>query len=738
MKTNYLFKVYLTVILCIASIVTFAQPSIGGYNVYYGSLHNHSNVSDGQGTPDQAYAYAKNTAHLDFFGLADHSTVMTSSQYTQIKNAANVYNQDGVFATFYGFEWTTILSYGHVAVIQTEDYCYGVSPTGTFSDLLNWLNARNGIAFLNHPGWDATEFMEFNHFNIAPSDKVVGIELWNGGDGFGTYYYNDGYDHSDGGKGYFDEALIRKWKIGAAGSEDNHSATWGTATNYRVGVLAPALSRTEILNAFRARRFFATTDKNIAFSFQINGSEMGSTIAGGNLTMVISAKDGDGEKFIQAVLVKNGTVAKTLTTSTTDLLISESITCSDGDYFYARVKQEDGNEAISSPVFISGTVNVPPVVAITNPANGASFAAGSVIPITASATDADGSVARVEFYDGSVLLGTDTTSPYEFQWTGASAGSHQLTAKAFDNLTASAISAPVSITVIQQTTVSVTSSISSGTDDAEEYKSGTVILNSDDLDLVYDTKTTGNQTVGLLFRNLAIPQGSTITKAYIQFTCDERTTNTCSLTIKGQLSGSAAEFVASSGNLSARPKTSAGVSWVPQTWKTVGSQGSAQQTPEIKTVLQEIVNLSGWGASSNLVILISGSGTRTAESYEGLPAKAPYLYIEYISTAGSAPVAMKGGSSSDVHPSVTEESALEDVIQVYPNPVTDRLTIRIKGEIDVQRIMVYSVTGNLVTGRIISGNPQNIEVDCSNYTPGTYILQIQSNEGNYPFRFIKQ
>jgi hypothetical protein len=92
------------------------HPGIGGYNVYYGSLHNHSNVSDGSGTPATAYNYARNTAHLDFFGLSDHSTYLTTAQWTDVRNQADASNQDGIFTTFYGFEWSSKAGYGHITV----------------------------------------------------------------------------------------------------------------------------------------------------------------------------------------------------------------------------------------------------------------------------------------------------------------------------------------------------------------------------------------------------------------------------------------------------------------------------------------------------------------------------------------------------------------------------------------------------------------------------------------------
>ncbi|WP_103070073.1 Ig-like domain-containing protein [Aquimarina sediminis] len=91
--------------------------------------------------------------------------------------------------------------------------------------------------------------------------------------------------------------------------------------------------------------------------------------------------------------------------------------------------------------------NVAPVVNITSPANNANFAVGATIAITANASDSDGTVTKVEFYNGPVKLGEDTTSPYEFSWQNVAEGSYTLTAKVTDNENATGNSAAVSITV---------------------------------------------------------------------------------------------------------------------------------------------------------------------------------------------------------------------------------------------------------------------------------------------------
>ena len=95
----------------------------------------------------------------------------------------------------------------------------------------------------------------------------------------------------------------------------------------------------------------------------------------------------------------------------------------------------------------SAPSNAPPTVSLTTPVSGATFVAPATIALTATAADADGSIARVEFYSGTTLLGTATASPYTFTWAAVPAGSYSVTAVATDNLGASTTSAPVAVTV---------------------------------------------------------------------------------------------------------------------------------------------------------------------------------------------------------------------------------------------------------------------------------------------------
>ncbi|MEO3874441.1 glycoside hydrolase family 48 protein [Nonomuraea sp. B12E4] len=95
--------------------------------------------------------------------------------------------------------------------------------------------------------------------------------------------------------------------------------------------------------------------------------------------------------------------------------------------------------------------NTPPTVSLTSPSAGQMFTAPATVPIAANAADANGTVSRVDFYQGSTLLGTDTSSPYSYNWTNVAAGSYSITARATDNGGATTTSSPVGITVSQST-----------------------------------------------------------------------------------------------------------------------------------------------------------------------------------------------------------------------------------------------------------------------------------------------
>jgi Domain of unknown function (DUF1929)/Bacterial Ig domain len=115
----------------------------------------------------------------------------------------------------------------------------------------------------------------------------------------------------------------------------------------------------------------------------------------------------------------------------------------------ARATDDVGGTATSaaSRITVASNTNAPPAVSITYPADGAIFPWKPTITVTATATDSDGTVTRVEFRDGTTLLGSDTTAPYSLIWRNVAVGTHTLTARAADNSGAVTVSSQIRITV---------------------------------------------------------------------------------------------------------------------------------------------------------------------------------------------------------------------------------------------------------------------------------------------------
>ncbi|MEV4313687.1 glycoside hydrolase family 48 protein [Actinocrispum sp. NPDC049592] len=120
--------------------------------------------------------------------------------------------------------------------------------------------------------------------------------------------------------------------------------------------------------------------------------------------------------------------------------------------------------------------NKAPTVALTSPANNSSYTVGQAIPFAATASDSDGTISKVEFYNGTTLLGTDTSAPYQFSWTGAAAGQYSVSAKAYDDKGASSISSPAAVTVLGAPTIVAspsTVSVKQGTSSTVDLKLAT-------------------------------------------------------------------------------------------------------------------------------------------------------------------------------------------------------------------------------------------------------------------------
>lgn len=177
--------------------------------------------------------------------------------------------------------------------------------------------------------------------------------------------------------------------------------------------------------------------------------------------------------------------------------------------------------------------------------------------------------------------------------------------------------------------------IASGSDDAEEYGSGSMSLTSATLDLVDNGSSV--QTVGLRFTDVNIPYGAVIENAWIQFATDAVSTDVTSLTIRAEAVDNASTFTTVTEDISLRPKTSANITWIPATWNTDDEAGPDQRTPSLVALVQDVVNRPGWAEGNALAFIVTGSGRRIAKSYERDVYGAPYLHIEYSDPTGTPP-----------------------------------------------------------------------------------------------------
>ncbi len=118
-----------------------------------------------------------------------------------------------------------------------------------------------------------------------------------------------------------------------------------------------------------------------------------------------------------------------------------------------QIADGDGGTAQTDGLPLNALPSVPPTVSLTAPAEGATYSAPASVALTADANDTDGSIAKVEFFNGSTLLGEATSAPFSFAWIDVPAGNYTLTARATDDVGSSTESAPVRIVVNHDSTL---------------------------------------------------------------------------------------------------------------------------------------------------------------------------------------------------------------------------------------------------------------------------------------------
>ena len=171
-------------------------------------------------------------------------------------------------------------------------------------------------------------------------------------------------------------------------------------------------------------------------------------------------------------------------------------------------------------------------------------------------------------------------------------------------------------------------------DDATE-RSGSVSLNSSSLTLSAGTEQV---ITGLRYQMLNIPQGATITSAYLRFTSRGYDASATTINIAAELTANATTFTSSQQNISSRTQTSNQVIWDQENdWPSVGDTVASI---DFSSVIQEVVDLADWCGGNNLNIILtaqglSASSNRLADSFEQGGGLSPQLVVVYDETTAT-------------------------------------------------------------------------------------------------------
>jgi hypothetical protein len=298
----------------------------------------------------------------------------------------------------------------------------------------------------------------------------------------------------------------------------------------------------------------------------------------------------------------------------------------------------------------------------------------------------------------------DTTATFSL------AGSYVVRLTANDGQLSASDDAAITVTTSGGGGDSVDVRVAAASDDAEQAPSGSVDTGSSDLELVADGSAI--QTVGLRFANVAIPPGAAIESAWIQFMADETSSDATALTIQGEAADNAAPFTTGTNNVSARPRTAASLGWSPPAWNLVGEAGAAQRTPELAAVVQQIVSRGGWQSGNAMAFIVTGSGRRVAESFEGTAAGAALLHVQFGAAGGNLSPVVSAGPDQLI--SLGQTASLDGTVSddAQPNPTPTTTWSKVSGP-----------------GNVGFANADAVDTTATFSAAGSYVLRLTAFDG---------
>ncbi len=342
--------------------VIFTEEFDLDWNLYFGQLHAHTDISNGAGSVEEAFQYASQVDGLDFFAVTDHSDSFDNADMGAIdadgadisadwaagkQAAASVTGED--FVGLFGFEmtWPEDKQLGHISTFntpgwQTRDQADFENVPTALENYYKALTAVPGsVSQFNHPDTVHGDFERFDHYS-PQYDAVVSLLEVAGEDGVVDCEY-------------YDLALDKGWHVAPTNNQNNHNGQWGDASDARTVVLAKSLTEEALYAAMKDRRVYATQDSDLAIFYELNGTVMGSIIPKSEeaeITVFLSDPTDEAIGNVE-VVTDGGEVIDSAYVETPSQVLELSASCGHS-YYYLRITQPDGDVAVTAPVWMDG------------------------------------------------------------------------------------------------------------------------------------------------------------------------------------------------------------------------------------------------------------------------------------------------------------------------------------------------------------------------------------------------
>ena len=364
----------------IGEVCTFtyqAPVTLDGYQLYFGQLHAHTNISDGAGSVEEAFEHASQVDNLDFLAVTDHSNSFDNEGNSQVDLGADLTGissewaqghaaaeevTDEDFVGLYGFEMTWSDGFGHINTFNTPGFEsrsnseFG-NKSGSTEGYQNYydklVEVGSSLSQFNHPGTTFGDFQDFAFYDPQVDQRITLIEVGNGEGAIGSSGYFPSYE-------YYTRALDKGWHVAPTNNQDNHKGNWGDSNTARSVVLASGLTEEGIYDAIRNYRVYATEDNDLSILYALNGNAMGSILSkqenGVTLTAQITDPTDTADMKVE-VIVNGGLVIGTQTVTGGSGTVTFHFDSNEYSYYYLRITQADQNIAVTAPVWTGESVN---------------------------------------------------------------------------------------------------------------------------------------------------------------------------------------------------------------------------------------------------------------------------------------------------------------------------------------------------------------------------------------------